>query len=236
MIGRIMILASMYTKDLARRRAVMGMLVAVPLAFYLSSIGLEGSFVLVAGGIGLGMAVMGAGLFLSFGSRQLAPRLALAGYRPGEIVLGQLITLVVLSVPLVLLFSVIIVVGSNPPEPVSFVVAVGSTALVAAALGLVLGSLVPGELEGTLALIGLLGVQMSVPVTAGFAAALPFYGPTLLIERAYGTAIAIEPALPHGVFVLALSVALAYLFSSRRIGAARAVRQAPRANRFLARP
>ena len=39
MIGRIVILASMYTKDLARRRAVMALLVAVPLAFYLSSVG-----------------------------------------------------------------------------------------------------------------------------------------------------------------------------------------------------
>ena len=49
-------------------------------------------------------------------------------------------------------------------------------------------------------------------MSAGFAPALPFYGPTLLIERAYGTAIGIEPAVPHLVVVLGLFVALAYLF------------------------
>ena len=201
----------------------MVLLVALPLAFYLSTVGLEGSFVLIAGGIGLGMAVTGAGLFVSFGSRQLAPRLALVGYRPSNILTGQLATLVVLSIPLVALFSSVVLLGSKPSEPATFLLGVGLTALIASPLGLWLGSMVPGELEGTLGLIGVLGVQMSIPVTSELAPFLPFYGPSLFMERAYGTAIDTSGAGPHAASAALVLLVLASVFWARRVGVSRSL-------------
>lgn len=218
MIGRLAVLTATFARDLARRRVAMLLLVALPLAFYLSSVGLEGSFVLIAGGIGLGMAVTGAGLFVSFGSRQLAPRLALVGYHPSSILTSQLLMLLTFSAPLITLFGVVVLVGSAPNEPATFALGVALTAVIAAPLGLWLGSMVPGELEGTLVLIGVMGIQMSIPVTAGFASLLPFYGPSLLIERAYGTAVDTSWAGLHTAASAILLFVLASVFWARRVG------------------
>lgn len=223
MIGRLAALTVTYARDLSRRRVAMVLLVALPLGFYFSSAGLEGSFVLIVGGIGLGMAVTGAGLFVSLGSRSLAPRLALVGYGPGSILTGQLIMLLAFSVPLVALFCGVVLIGSEPDYPATFVLGVALTALIAAPLGLWLGSMVPGELEGTLGLIGILGIQMSVPVTAGLAPFLPFYGPALLIERAYGTQVDTSGAGVHAVGAVVVLVVLASVFWVRRVGVDRSL-------------
>ena len=207
----------MQARDLSRRRVAMVMLTALPLLFYLSTASADGSFVLIVGGLGVGWSLAGAGLFIGLGSRQIGPRLALAGYRPWEMLTGQIGMLAILAIPLVLFFSAVILIGEDPVAPSDFVMGVALTALVSIPLGLFLGSVAAGELEGTLGLIGVLGVQMSLPATAGFASSLPLYGPITLVESSYGTTIDTVGAVPHALISAALLSGAAFVFWARRV-------------------
>jgi hypothetical protein len=195
----------------------MTMLTALPLLFYLSTASAEGSFVLIVGGLGVAWSLAGAGLFVGLGWRQIGPRLALAGYRPWEMLAGQFGMLAVFAVPLILFFSTVILVGEDVATPADFVTAVALTALVSIPLGLLLGSVAPGDLEGTLGLIGILGIQMSLPASAGFASSMPLYGPITLVESAYGNNIDVGAAVPHAVISAGLLTIAAVVFWSRRV-------------------
>ena len=217
MSGRVRTVALMHARELGRRRIAMGLLIAMPLAFYGSSASSEGSYVLQVGGTGVAWSLTGAGLFLGLGSRRLAPRLVLAGYRPWEIFTGQLLLLYALAAPLVGLFAAIVLAVEQPESPASFGAAVALTAGLAAPLGMLLGSVAPGDLEGTLGLIAILGIQMSLPPTMAGGVVLPFYGPVQLIERAYGSsADPVGIAVAHTAVALVVLAALALAFWSRR--------------------
>ena len=56
-LRRIVIMAEMHGRDLTRRHAALGLLVALPLAFYLASRG-AGNKAIVAGGVGMAFAVI----------------------------------------------------------------------------------------------------------------------------------------------------------------------------------
>jgi hypothetical protein len=76
-------------------------------------------------------------------------------------------------------------------------------------LGLALAALLPRELEGTLALIAIIGVQTSLPPDLAVAPALPFYGPIKLIQTSWNSHGAILPYLLHSLLAASLLLALA---------------------------
>jgi len=213
----VLAVAVAHRRELLRRRFAVGMLIALPLAFYASAASAEGSFVLITGGLGVAWALTGTGLFVGLASRRLAPRLVLSGYRPNEILAGQMLLLAGFALPMFAVFTSILLVAEQPAHSLDLVVAVLLTALIAVPLGLLLGSLCRGELEGTLSLIGVLGVQMSLPVSAAGAEALPFYGPMVLLESAYGTQIDTAVAVPHSIVAIGLLTAAAFAAWNRRV-------------------
>jgi hypothetical protein len=73
----------------------------------------------------------------------------------------------------------------------------------------------PRELEGTLALIAIIGVQTSLPSNLAIAPALPFYGPVKLIWTSWDSQGAILPYFLHGVLAASLLLALAMVLWSR---------------------
>jgi membrane-bound metal-dependent hydrolase YbcI (DUF457 family) len=93
---------------------------------------------------------------------------------------------------------------------------VAVTALIGVPLGLALAALLPRELEGTLALIGIIGVQTSLPPNLAIAPALPFYGPVKLIRTAWNSQGAILPYFLHSLLAAGLLLALAMVLWSRR--------------------
>ena len=215
---RIMRAATMDLRDLSRRRVAMGLLLLLPLVFYGSASAGEGSFVLQVGGLGVAWAVVGAGVFLALGNRRLVPRLLLAGYRSTELAASQLLLLAALSVPIAAAFAAVVASLEDMEEPATFLLAVMVTALISVPLGLVIGAVAPSELEGTLGLIGVLGMQMSLPADAAAGAALPLYGPVQLIEQAYSGNAPTDPAaaLLHAAVAGTLLVALALILARRR--------------------
>ena len=91
-LRRILIMAEMHGRDLTKRHATLGLLVALPLSFYLASMG-SGAKSIIAAGVGMAFAISGATLFSVLSSGDVDQRLVLSGYRPHELLLGRLLFL-----------------------------------------------------------------------------------------------------------------------------------------------
>ncbi len=214
-LSRIVIVAEMQGRDLARRRLALSLLVALPLAFYGALAG-HSRDAIIPGGVAMAFSMAGAAIFAVLSSRAVDQRLTLAGFRAGEILAGRLLFLEVLSLPLVAGSSVLMALVSHPPRPWSMGLAVEMVAVVAIPFGLAVGALLPRELEATLVLIGVVGIQLSLDVSQGLSKALPFYGPVRLLDRSLGRDYPIGAAVVMSVsYAAALLAASSYLVARR---------------------
>ncbi len=216
---RVRTIATPQGRALLRRHLALVMLAALPGLFFLSVAGQHISsdqdpWTLDVAGIGVAWAVAGGAFFLALSSRRVDQRLRLAGYRPTELVLGRLLFLQAFALVIAAGYSVLFVtVSSAAAGPLILAVAV--TALIGVPLGLALAAVLPRELEGTLALIGVIGVQTSVPSSVAIAPLLPFYGPLELIRVAWTSQGAILPSVLHGLLVATVLLVVAMLLWSR---------------------
>ncbi|QXC59667.1 ABC transporter permease [Aquihabitans sp. G128] len=213
---RILIMAEMHGRDLTRRHVALGLLVALPLSFYLAS-SRDSSQALSAGGIGMAFAVSGATLFSVLSSQGVDQQLVLGGYRPIELLVGRLLFLGPLGLVIAAGFTALMSAVSHPARPAVLVLGVALVALQSVPFGLAVGSALPRELEGTLVLIGVVGMQLAVGPDAGVAKVLPFYGPRQLIEAATGNGGAVlVPVAQTAVYGVALLL-VARVFMDRHI-------------------
>jgi hypothetical protein len=205
-LTRTVVVAEMQARDLLRRRAVMALFVLLPAAFYYS-VPADEPWSIVAASMGVSWAVAAAGVFGILGWRRADPRLALAGAPALQGLLGRLLLLQVLALGLVALFTpqVLWRSGALLADPGLLVLAFVLLAVISVPLGMAIGALVPREMEGTLVLIGVLGIGMSVPPDTGVAQALPTWGP---IEILYAAADLGEASVGAGVVHAAVSAAV----------------------------
>jgi len=207
-------MAEMHGRDLIRRHVALGLLIALPLSFYLASADSRG---VSSGGVGMAFAVSGASLFSVLSSREVDQRLVLTGYRPIELLLGRLFFLGPLGLIIGGGFSAVMAIMSSPARPWVMALGVAAVALEALAFGLAVGAIVPLELEGTLILIGVIGIQLAVQLNSTLSKALPFYGPRRLIVSSLVTRGPIAgPLLQTAAYGIAL-LTIARIFNSRRI-------------------
>ncbi|MCU1354836.1 MAG: hypothetical protein JWM89_254 [Acidimicrobiales bacterium] len=215
-LQRILIMAEMHGRDLTRRHAALGLLVALPLSFYLASTH-DGSQAISAGGIGMAFSVSGATLFSVLSSRQVDQRLVLGGYRPAELLIGRLLFLGPLGLVIAAGFTVLMSTVSHPQRAWVLGLGVGMVALQSVPFGLAVGSALSRELEGTLVLIGVVGMQLAVGVTSAVSKVLPFYGPRRLIEASlHRHGGVVGPLLQTGLYGLVLLL-VARVFMDRRV-------------------
>ncbi len=206
---RAVIMAEMHGRDLVRRHVALALLVALPLSFYFSSAG-TGNHpqAVAAGGTSLAFAIGGATLFSTLSSLDVDQRLVLGGYRPFELLVGRLLFLGPLGLLIAAGFAAIMDLISDPARPWLVVAGVGAVALVAVPFGLAIGAIVPHEMEGTLVLIGVVGIQLAVDPHSAVAKVLPFYGPRQIIEAGvHGSGPLLQPVLLSVAYALALLVA-----------------------------
>lgn len=181
LIARVVLMAEMHGRDLIRRHAAIGLLIALPLSFYLASAGSD-ERAPITGGVGMSFAVAGAALFSIMSARAVDQRLVLSGYRPIELLLGRVGFLGPLGLVLASGFTLLMARLSHPARIWVVGLGLAAVALEAVAFGLAVGAAVPRELEGTLAVIGVIGLQLSNGSDALVSKLLPFYGPRRLIE------------------------------------------------------
>ncbi len=132
--------------------------------------------------MGVGWALAAAALYSVIGSGDRDRRLVLAGFRPWEIMLARFLILLAIAIP-VSLIPVAVIAGFSTLTPPSLgLVWLGSflAAAVGAAIGFIIGSLLPRQLEGTILLFGIIGVEMSIPLAISLRQFLPLYGPHAL--------------------------------------------------------
>ena len=215
-VRRVLVMAEMHGRDLTRRHVALALLVALPLSFYLAS-GRSGLEALTAGGVGMAFAVSGATLFSVLSSIEVDQRLVLGGYRPIELLVGRLLFLGPLGLAIAAGFSGLMVVLSDPARPWVVAAAVALVALQSVPFGLAVGASVPRELEGTLVLVGVVGLQLAVDLDSPVSRALPFYGPRqLLAAGAARQGALLVPLLQTAAYGLVLLV-VARLFIARRV-------------------
>lgn len=214
---RVLSMAEMHGRDLLRHRVAVGLLIVLPLSFYFSSVGNEGDRAFVAGGVGMAFSIAGATLFSILSSREVDQRLVLSGYRPVELLLGRLLFLGPFGLVIAIGFSVLMWTISNPARPGLLVYGVVMVAVVAVPFGLAVGAAVPDELEGTLVLIGVVGLQLATRSGAVVSKVLPFYGARRVIDTsAQGAGAILGPSVLTFAYALGLLV-LARLFVSQRV-------------------
>ena len=214
-LRRVVIMAEMHGRDLTRRHVAMLLLVALPLSFYLASTS-SGTDAILAGGVGMAFSVSGATLFSVLSSTEVDQRLVLCGFRPVDLLLGRLLFLGPLGSLIAGAFSVLMASVSHPAEAWVMFVGVVAVALMSIPFGLAVGAAVPRELEGTLILIGVVGLQLSTSPDSVVAKVLPFFGPREVIAAGIsGHGAVAGPLLLTAVYGLTLMVAARILMTGR---------------------
>jgi hypothetical protein len=215
-LRRVIVPATMTGRELLRRHVAMGLLTGLPLAFYGSSLSQGAQHAAVTGGIAMAFSVAGASIFAALTARPVDQRLVLAGYHPHELLLGRLLFLELFGLVVAALFSVIMVLGTGPQDPVLLGVGVELVAVASVPFGLAVGSLAPHELEGVLILIGVVGIQLTLSSTQTIAKLLPFWGAQRVIGHSVGVSPATGAAPLVGVaYAVALAGAAAYIAHTR---------------------
>jgi hypothetical protein len=215
---RVAIMAEMHGRDLIRRHVALVLLMVLPLSFYLSAAG-SGVTAITPGAIGMAFAVSGSALFSSLSALEVDQRLLLGGYRPVELLLGRLLFLGGLGLVIATGFAALMSAVSHPETPWLLGVGVGVVALQSVPFGLAVAAVVPHELEGTLVVIGVVGIQIATHLDSVLSKCLPFYGPRRLINVAVtGHGSVLGPLLQTGLYALALLV-IARMFMARRLSA-----------------
>lgn len=221
-MNKTIVVAEMGVRDLLRRRGVLVLLAAMPLAFYLArrdSTGLAIRFM----SLGLAWAVSTAALFSGNAAKAVEQRLRLGGYRPLQLYAGRFLAVLGIGVPLAAVYLLIIALDQDLHRPAAIGLLLLLTVLVAAPLGLLVSALAPRDLEGTLLLITLIGLQFIVDPATSEARLLPFWS-----NREVGTyAVDLTDSgylyrgLVHGLAVtagLALATAVITAIRLRRRG------------------
>ena len=202
-------------RELGRRGFALGLLTALPLAFYGASSN-TGSTAVITGGIAMAFSIAGASIFVALTARPVDQRLILAGYRPYELLLGRLLLLELFGVVVTAVFSVVMVFGTGPQHPWLLAAGVGLVAFSSVPFGLAVGALAPHELEGVLVLIGVVGVQLTLQSTQVIAKVLPFWAAQRLLQHSINGSVAIGAALPVGLAYAAALFAVAIYIMDRR--------------------
>jgi len=213
-LRRIAVIAKLTGVELSRRRVALGLLTALPLAFYGSSVG-RGSGAVITGGVAMAFSVAGASIFVALTARPVDARLVLAGYRPSELLTGRLLLLELFGILITGIFSVVMVLGSNPAHPWALAGGVALVALTSVPFGLAVGALSPHELEGVLVLIGVVGIELTLFSTDLAAKLMPFWGGQRLLDHAVNP-IAAGSAVPVGIAYAAALFAIASYVMTRR--------------------
>jgi hypothetical protein len=230
--GRTITVAAMHARDLGRRRLALAIVILLPLVFYFfyelqpdpateqllaenpEQFAAADLWVVAAGAIGVGWAIAVAALFVMIGSRRADQSLLLAGYRPAELLVGRVLTVLALTAIITPLFAVVIWSQRDLAfAPLAF--AIGLSGVVAATIGVLAAALVPREMEGVLLIIGVVGIQM----TADPQRWMPLWGAGEMLARSAGLpdAASVGAAFAHSLIYATALLAIGIAVWARRV-------------------
>ncbi|MEV4626340.1 ABC transporter permease [Micromonospora sp. NPDC049523] len=216
---KLLTIAEMALREMLRRRSVLVILLVLPLLFYLSRRGdhLGQSIRFVC--LGLGWALSTAALFAGSAAREIEPRLRLSGYRAYHLHLGRLLALWVVGLLLSVPYFLLVRFDQHDVRYGAIALIMLLTVATAAPFGLVLSAVLPRELEGTLVLLIVFGLQMMLDPAGTAARLLPFWASreigTYAVDHTDGGYL--TRGLVHGVVFAVALTALVALASGIRL-------------------
>jgi hypothetical protein len=215
--------AEMQTRDLVRRRGALLLLAGLPMSWYVAEAAAGVDYAVGTGVLAMAWSAAAAPLFAFLGARAVDQRLVQAGYRQRDIVIGRLLALLAICSVMAVALGITMALGSRPDRVQDVFLALALTILVSTALGWLTSSVVPRELEGTLLLIGVVGLQISIPVSGRADLMIPYYGPLRLTDHDRSP-IGLLAATAHSALWAALIAVVALALWRRRVWVARPAR------------
>lgn len=232
--ARLAAVVGTQVRDLVRRRLALVLLTAIPLAYYgvlAAGGGHNAGYAIVPGTLGMAWPVAGGPMFAVLAAYRVDPLLVLAGYRPSELVLGRLVTGIAVGCLIGAVAFTVMAGISRPPHPGMLAVAMALIVVGGVPLGLAIAALLPRDLEATLVLILVDGMEMAVPKLSTIAPAFPFFASGHFLAAAGGTGLPTDVSLLGPTLVslgwAAGLLALALQVWWRRVGVAPWARPAP---------
>lgn len=172
---RTFVVAEMAVREMLRRRSVLVILLLLPLTFYLSRRSDHTGQAIRFVCLGLGWALSTAALFAGSAARAVEPRLRLTGYGNRHLILGRLCALWTVGLALSLPYFLLVRLDQDNVRHGAIAVIMVLTVAVGAPFGLALSALLPRELEGTLLLLIVIGLQMMLDPAGSASRVLPFW-------------------------------------------------------------
>lgn len=164
----------MCLREVSRRRGVLLLMALLPLWFCLVRRGPAGQSIRLLA-LGAAWAVSTLALFTTCTARSVEQRLRVHGFAVRQLFWGRQLAVVLAGLTLACGYFLLVLADGRPVR----IRAVGAVllidVLVAAPPGALLGALVPRELEGALALLSLVAVQLLSDPADRFSEFLPFW-------------------------------------------------------------
>jgi ABC-type Na+ efflux pump permease subunit len=174
-MSRVRVVARATALELLRRRAVVALLFLVPLAFYLARHDLVGQSIRFAS-IGTAWALSTLAAFAGLAGQAIEPRLRLSGYRTRELLGGRVLGLAAMALPLVTVYSVVILADQRALRRwPGVVLGLVLTAAVAIPFGLLVAAILRRPLEAAMLLLVVSGLQMILDPGGLAARFVPFW-------------------------------------------------------------
>jgi hypothetical protein len=173
-VNRVLVVARATAVELLRRRAVVVLLVAMPLAFYVARHDLTGQSIRFLS-VGLAWAVSTLAAFAAIAGQAFDPRLRLAGYGTGDLLLGRLLGLLAVAVPLAAGYALVVGLDRDLDRGAGVLLALGLTVLIAVPFGLLIAAVVRRPLEAAMLLLVISGLQMILDPADPVTRVLPFW-------------------------------------------------------------
>lgn len=168
------VVARLCLREVSRRRTVVLLVISLPLWFYLVRRDLVGQSIRFLA-LGIGWAVSTLTLFVVNAARVTDPRLRITGASIASLVGGRLAAMTGAGAVLGVAYWALVAVDQDVRRLAAVGPVMLATALVAAPFGSLLAVLLPRELEGALALLTVVAVQMLADPEGLVATFLPFW-------------------------------------------------------------
>ncbi|WP_250001059.1 hypothetical protein [Actinoplanes sp. M2I2] len=169
-----LVVASLSAREVGRRWAALALVVALPFWFYLVRRDATGQSLRMLT-LGIGWAISTLTLFVVNASRSVDPRLRLTGASVISIIGGRLLAMTGVGVALALGYFALTWVDQDVRHLWAIGLMMLLSAIVAAPFGSLIGALLPRELEGALALLSVVAVQMLADPAGLTAKLMPFW-------------------------------------------------------------
>ncbi|WP_395103962.1 hypothetical protein [Actinomadura sp. SCN-SB] len=171
----LLTVASISLQEMIRRRVALLFVFLLPLVFYVVRIDVHWQAIRFLS-VGVGWAVATLALFSHVGARRLDRRLTVIGASPTALFFGRQAALAAVGVFVAgVYFGLVAVTQEDLPHLAGVALLLVTTVLIGAPLGALVSLVISRELEGALALLSIMALQLLVDPAGAAARLLPLW-------------------------------------------------------------